>query len=122
MRSLTQHTTLTMHCRCKGETARKRTDHPNSYTEVKKTRSLTQHTHGCVKASLKDRSSSTIYIYIYIYIWFLDDYTRTMIPPNNHLPPIQIYYSLYIIIRDLYFGTTQPNCMKIRKCCSMFIS
>ena len=97
MRSQTQHTTLTMHCRCKGETARKRTDHPNSYTEVKKTRSLTQHTHGCVKASLKDRSSSTLYIYMVL---------GQLYPDNN--PPrtiISLPYK-YIIVYILLYETS----------------
>ena len=43
--------TLTVHCRWEDETARERTGHPPSYAEAKKMKSLTLHTHGCLRAS-----------------------------------------------------------------------
>jgi len=38
---------------------RERTGHPPSYTEAKKMKSLTLHTHGCLRANLRDCSSSS---------------------------------------------------------------
>ena len=46
--------TLTARCPWKDETVRERTDHPPSYAEAKKMKSLTLHTHGCSRASLRD--------------------------------------------------------------------
>ena len=51
--------TLTVHCQWVDETVRKRTGHPPSYAEAKKMKSLTLHTHGCLRASLRDCSSSS---------------------------------------------------------------
>ena len=51
--------TLTAHCQWEDETARERTGHPPSYAVAKKMKSLTFHTHGCLRASLRDWSSST---------------------------------------------------------------
>jgi len=46
--------TLTAHCQWEDETVRKRTGHPPSDAEAKKMKSLTLHTQGCPKASLRD--------------------------------------------------------------------
>ena len=46
--------TLTVHCQWEDETVRERTGHPPSYAEAKKMKSLTLHTHGCLRASLRD--------------------------------------------------------------------
>jgi len=51
--------TLTAHCQWEDETVRERTGHPPSYAEAKKMKSLTLHTHGCPRASLRDWSSSS---------------------------------------------------------------
>jgi len=47
--------TLTVHCQWEDET-----DHPPSYAEAKKMKSLTLHTHGCLRVSLRDSSSSLL--------------------------------------------------------------
>jgi len=45
--------TLTaVHCQWEDETVRGRTGHPPSYAEAKKMKSLTLHTHGCLRDSL----------------------------------------------------------------------
>jgi len=41
------------------ETVRERTGHPPSYAVAKKMKSLTLHTHGCLRAGLRDWSSSS---------------------------------------------------------------
>ena len=51
--------TLTTHCQLEDETVTERTGHPPSYTVAKKMKSLTLHTHGCPRASLRDWSSSS---------------------------------------------------------------
>src|SRR6218665_2928156 len=51
--------TLTVHCQREDETVRERTGHPPSYAEAKKMKSLTLHTHGCLRVSLKYCSSSS---------------------------------------------------------------
>jgi len=51
--------TLTTHCQWEDKTVRERTDNPPWYAEAKKMKSLTLHTHGCPRASLKDCSSSS---------------------------------------------------------------
>jgi len=53
--------TPTVNCRWEDETVIERTDHPPSYAEAKKMKSLALHTHGCLK-SLVDCSSSSVYI------------------------------------------------------------
>ena len=50
--------TLTVHCQWEDEMVRERTGHPPSCAEAKKMKSLTLHTHGCPKVSLRDCSSS----------------------------------------------------------------
>src|SRR6218665_1834235 len=50
--------TLSVHCQWGDETARERTGHPPSYAEAKKMKSLTLHTHGCLRASLRNCSCS----------------------------------------------------------------
>jgi len=45
--------TLTTLCQWEDETVRERTVHPPSYVVAKKMKSLTLHTHVCLKASLK---------------------------------------------------------------------
>jgi len=40
--------TLTIHCQWEDDTARERTGHPPSYTEAKKMKSLTLHTHSAL--------------------------------------------------------------------------
>ena len=49
--------TLTLRSRWEDETARERIGHPLAYTKAKKMKSLTLHTHGCLRTSLKDCSS-----------------------------------------------------------------
>src|SRR6218665_2719491 len=56
--------TLTAHCQWEDETVRERTCHPPSYAGAKKMKSITLHTHGCLRASLPDRSSSS-------YLWLI---------------------------------------------------
>ena len=51
--------TLTAYCQREDETVRKRICHPPSYAEAKKMKSLTLHTHGCLRASLRDSSTSS---------------------------------------------------------------
>jgi len=51
--------TLTAHCQWEDEAARERTGNPPSYAKAKKMKSLTLHTHGCPRASLRDYSSTT---------------------------------------------------------------
>src|SRR6218665_2474715 len=46
--------TLTAHCQWDDETMRERTGYPPSYAVAKKMKSLTLHTHGCLRASLMD--------------------------------------------------------------------
>ena len=46
--------TLTAHCQWEDETVRERTGHPPSYAVVKKMKSLTLHTHDCLRTSLGD--------------------------------------------------------------------
>src|SRR6218665_915042 len=57
--------TLTAHCQWEDETVRERTGHPPSYAEAKKVKSLTLHTHGCPRASLRDRSSSFFFFILF---------------------------------------------------------
>jgi len=45
---------LTVHYQLEDETVRERIDHPPSYAEAKKMKSLTLHTHGCLRASFRD--------------------------------------------------------------------
>jgi len=55
-------TTLTVHCQWEDETVREGTGHlpsSSSYAKAKKIKLLTLHTHGCLRASLRDCSSST---------------------------------------------------------------
>ena len=52
--------TLIIHCQWEDETVRERNGHPPSYDEAKKMKSLTLHTHGCLKASFRDCSSSSL--------------------------------------------------------------
>src|SRR6218665_1633182 len=49
--------TLTVHCPWEDETVSERTGHPLSYAKAKKMKLLTLHTHGCLRASLRDCSS-----------------------------------------------------------------
>src|SRR6218665_3458804 len=51
--------TLTVHCQCQDETVRERTGNPPSYAEAKKMKSLTLHTYGCLRASLRNCSSTS---------------------------------------------------------------
>ena len=51
--------TVTTHCQWEDEMVRERSGHQPSYTEAKKIRSLTLHTHGCLRVSLRDWSSSS---------------------------------------------------------------
>jgi len=44
---------LTTHCQWEDEMVRERTDHLPSYAEDKKMKSLTLHTHGCPRQSLR---------------------------------------------------------------------
>jgi len=50
--------TLTVHYQWEDEMVRERTCHPPIYAEAKKMKSLTLHTHGCLRASLRDSPSS----------------------------------------------------------------
>ena len=50
---------LTAHCQWVDETVWVRTGHPPSYAEAKKIKSLTLYTQGCLRASLRDWSSSS---------------------------------------------------------------
>ena len=50
----------TAHCQWEDETVRERTGHPPSYAEAKKMKSLTLHTRGCPKDSLRDCWSSSM--------------------------------------------------------------
>jgi len=43
--------TLNAHCQWEDETVRERTGHPSLYAAAKKMKSLTLHTHGCLRAS-----------------------------------------------------------------------
>jgi len=52
--------TLTANCQWEDETVRERTGHPPSYVEAKKIKSLTLHTHGCLRASLMGCSSFSL--------------------------------------------------------------
>jgi len=45
---------LTEQCQWEEERVRERTDHPPSYAVAKKMKSLTLHTYGCLRASLRD--------------------------------------------------------------------
>src|SRR6218665_2608267 len=49
--------TLTIYCQWEDKTVREKTGHPPSYAEAKKMKSVTLHTHGCHRASLRDCSS-----------------------------------------------------------------
>src|SRR6218665_1934574 len=49
--------TLNASCQWEDEMVRERTVHPPSYAEALKMKSLTLHTHGCHRASLRDCSS-----------------------------------------------------------------
>src|SRR6218665_808835 len=51
--------TLTAHCQWEDEMARETTGHSPSYTEAKKMKSLTLHTHCYPRASLRHGSSSS---------------------------------------------------------------
>jgi len=46
--------TLTAHCQWEEETVRERIGRPPSYAVAKKMKSLTLHTHGCLRVSLRD--------------------------------------------------------------------
>jgi len=46
--------TLTAHCQWEDETVREKTIHPPSYAVTKKMKSLTLHTHGYLRDSLRD--------------------------------------------------------------------
>jgi len=46
--------TLTALCQWEDEMVRERTGHLPSYAVAKKKKSLTLHTHGCLRASLRD--------------------------------------------------------------------
>ena len=68
--------TLTAHCQWDNDTARERTGHTPSHAVAKKRKSLTLHTHGCPRASLRDWSSFSsslhlplFYIYICANMW-----------------------------------------------------
>ena len=50
--------TLTLHCQWEDEAVRERTGHPRWYVGAQKMKSLTLHTHGCLRVSLRDCSSS----------------------------------------------------------------
>jgi len=56
--------TLTAHYQWEDETMRERTGHPPLYAMAKKMKSLTLHTHGCLRAWLKVWSSSSCVKYI----------------------------------------------------------
>jgi len=45
-------------CQWEDEMVRERTGHPPSYAAAKKMKSVTLHTHGCLRTSLRDCSSS----------------------------------------------------------------
>ena len=60
--------TLTIHCLWEDEMVRERTAHPPSYAEAKKMKSLTLHTHGCPRASLRDCSSCSSNLTIMAFI------------------------------------------------------
>src|SRR6218665_611146 len=51
--------TLTVHCQWEDEKMRERAGHSPSYAEDKQMKSLTLHTHGCARASLRDCSCSS---------------------------------------------------------------
>src|SRR6218665_2491054 len=51
--------TLTIHCQWEDEMGRERFDHPPSYAEAKKMKSLTLRIHDCPTANLKDCFSSS---------------------------------------------------------------
>ena len=57
--------TLTGHCQWEDKTMRERTGHPPSYAVAKKTKSLTLHTHVCLRPRLRDWSSSSISLQSY---------------------------------------------------------
>ena len=46
--------TLTLHCQWENEMVRERTGRLPSYAEAKKMKSLTLHTHGCLRTNVKD--------------------------------------------------------------------
>ena len=54
--------TLTTHCQWEDETVRERTGHPPLYAVAKKMKSLVLHTHFCLRASLRDWSSSSSFL------------------------------------------------------------
>ena len=54
--------TLTVNCQWEDETVRERTGHLPSYAEAKKMKSLTLHTHGCLRASSRDCSSLLLFV------------------------------------------------------------
>ena len=56
---LAMMSTLTTQCECEDEKVRERTGQPPSYAEAKKMKSLTLHTHGSLRAGLRDCSSSS---------------------------------------------------------------
>src|SRR6218665_55624 len=56
--------TPTVHCQLEYETVRERTGYPPSYAEAKNMKSLTLHTHGCPRASLRDCSSLLFFFLI----------------------------------------------------------
>ena len=51
--------TLAIHCQWEDEMMRERNGHPPSYAGANKMKSLTLHTHSCIKASLRDSFSSS---------------------------------------------------------------
>ena len=61
--------TLTAHCQLEDEKVRERTGHPLSYAETKKMKSLTLHAHGCLRASLRESSSSYYKLYSWLFIY-----------------------------------------------------
>jgi len=63
--------TLTAHCQWENETVRERTGHPPSYAVAKKIKSLTLHTHGCLRSSLRDWSNSSSPLDHYVICSFL---------------------------------------------------
>ena len=106
---------LIVHCQWEGETV---TSHPPSYTETKKMKTLTLHTHSCQRARLKDCSSSSSSLGLSFgnnltipHLWILlTPLIPTSLPPAV-LPPIRPY-SLALPLPSLasvFFSSIDPS-------------
>ena len=93
--------TLTVHCQWEDETMRERDGRPPSYAEAKKMKSLTFHTHGCPRASVRTDLLIQI-IYNLLLICFF-----------SYIQLFNIKGDYYIKILKLYHNDINLQAMRI---------